>query len=88
MGIVLSATSIGIVVRTLIEMKRLNSTVGYTIVGAAILDDIVGIMLLAVLSSVAIKQEGDPFITLIPMIVGLVFLSKHPWSMSSMGESS
>lgn len=33
MGIVLSATSIGIVVRTLIEMKRLNSTVGYTIVG-------------------------------------------------------
>jgi len=75
MGIVLSATSIGIVVRTLIEMKRLNSTVGYTIVGAAILDDIIGIMLLAVLSSVAIKQEGDPFITLIPMIVGLVFLA-------------
>lgn len=74
MGVVLSATSIGIAVRTLIDMKRLNTPVGYTIVGAAIIDDIVGIMLLAVLSSVAIDPQADLLTTMVPMIIGLVLL--------------
>jgi len=57
MGIVISATSIGIAVRTLIDMRKLNTSVGYTIVGAAVVDDIVGIILLAALSSVTIGQQ-------------------------------
>lgn len=74
MGIVMSVTSIGIAVRTLIDMKRLNTRAGYTVVGAAILDDIIGIVLLAIVSSFAIKQDGDLIGTFLPLMVGIAFL--------------
>ncbi|NYT06308.1 MAG: hypothetical protein GKC04_08105, partial [Methanomicrobiales archaeon] len=57
-AITLSITSIGISVRSLIDLKRLTTPVGTTIVSAAVLDDIIGIVLLAVLSSLALQAEA------------------------------
>ncbi|UCH72094.1 MAG: cation:proton antiporter, partial [Thermoplasmatales archaeon] len=46
-GLILTATSVGVTVRTLIDMHKLNTDVGATILGGAVIDDILGIILLA-----------------------------------------
>ena len=48
MGTVLAATSVSITVQALKEMGHLKGKVGTTILSAAILDDIIGIILLTV----------------------------------------
>lgn len=50
-GVVLTATSVSITVETLRELGKLNGKVGATIVGAAVIDDILGIIILTVISS-------------------------------------
>ncbi len=45
-GLTLVATSVGITVRTLMNLKRLDTKYGITILGAAVIDDVVGIILL------------------------------------------
>lgn len=52
-GVVLTATSVSITVATLKELGRLNSKVGMSLVSAAILDDIIGIILLSLVLSLA-----------------------------------
>jgi len=56
-GAALTATSIGITARVLAELQRLNSTEGQIIIGAAILDDVLGIIVLAVVASLAKTGE-------------------------------
>ncbi|WP_150270425.1 cation:proton antiporter [Paenibacillus tepidiphilus] len=51
LGVALSATSVSISVQVLKEMDRLNSPEGTTILGAAVVDDILVVILLAVLMS-------------------------------------
>lgn len=46
-GVILSATSVSITVATLKELGKLDSKVGTSIVSAAILDDIIGVILLS-----------------------------------------
>lgn len=53
MGVVLTATSVSISVETLKEMGKLNSRAGNAILGAAIIDDILGIIVLAIVSGLA-----------------------------------
>ncbi|MDF1567127.1 MAG: cation:proton antiporter [Spirochaetaceae bacterium] len=48
MGIIATATSVGISARILSERKKLSSPEGVTILSAAVLDDVLGIVLLAV----------------------------------------
>lgn len=48
-GGTLTATSIGITVRVLGDLKRQQSTEGQIVLGAAVLDDVLGVILLAVL---------------------------------------
>ena len=49
-GVVLTATSVSITVETLREMGKLKSKVGTAILGAAVIDDILGIVVLTVLT--------------------------------------
>lgn len=51
-GLVLSATSVSVTVATLKEMGKLNTQISDTILGAAIIDDIIGVVALAVISGV------------------------------------
>ncbi|MBD2343987.1 cation:proton antiporter [Anabaena subtropica] len=55
-GAALTATSIGITSKVLSELGRLNSKEGQIILGAAVIDDILGIIVLAVVASLA--KEG------------------------------
>lgn len=48
-GGTLTATSIGITVRVLSDLRRQNSVEGQVVLGAAVLDDVLGVILLAIL---------------------------------------
>ena len=50
-GIILTATSVSITVETLKEMGKLNTQAGTAILGAAIIDDILGIIALTIVTS-------------------------------------
>lgn len=52
-GVILTATSVSITVETLKELGKLNSRAGNAILGAAIIDDILGIIVLTVITSLA-----------------------------------
>ena len=53
MAAVLTATSIGLTVRILMDMRRLHTTEGTTILVGAVIDDIIGIVILSVVVSIA-----------------------------------
>ena len=52
-GIILTATSVSITVETLKELGKLNTRAGNAILGAAIIDDILGIVALTIVTSCA-----------------------------------
>jgi Kef-type K+ transport system membrane component KefB len=56
-GAAMTATSIGISARILGDLKRLDSREGQTVLGAAVLDDVVGLVVLAVVSTMALGGE-------------------------------
>ena len=58
-GAALTATSIGITSKVLSELGRLKSREGQIIVGAAVIDDILGIIVLAVVASLAKTGKID-----------------------------
>lgn len=49
-GVILAATSVGITVETLRELGKLNTKVGTTILSAAIIDDVLGIIVLSLVT--------------------------------------
>lgn len=63
-GVILTATSVSITVETLKEIGKLKTSSGNAILGAAIIDDILGIIALTIITSVA-----DPSV-----VIGVVLL--------------
>ncbi|WP_244971283.1 cation:proton antiporter [Vallitalea guaymasensis] len=61
-GTILTATSVSISVSVLRDMKQLASKQGISILGAAIIDDVVGIILLAVVSGM-VNPSADTNVT-------------------------
>ena len=81
-GAALTATSIGITSKVLSELGQLKSTEGQIIVGAAVIDDVLGIIVLAVVASLAKTGDVD-ILNLVYLIVsatafllGSIFLGK------------
>ena len=66
-GIILTATSVSITVETIKEMGKLNTRAGNAILGAAIIDDILGIIALTITTSLA-----DPSINVIIVLAKIV----------------
>ena len=62
-GTILAATSVGITVETLREMGKLNTKVGTTVLSAAIIDDVLGIIALSIVTS--LKGGGSIGMTLL-----------------------
>ncbi len=54
-GAILSATSVTITAQTLIDLKQIRSRSGSTIMGAAVIDDVLGLLVLSVV--IAVGQE-------------------------------
>ncbi len=59
MGIIATATSVGITARVLSENRKLSSPEGVTILSAAVLDDVLGIILLAVIVGLVRSGGGN-----------------------------
>lgn len=66
-GVVLTATSVSITVETLREMGKLKSPSGTAILGAAVIDDVLGIIILTVISSFA-----DPSVSIVSILVRIL----------------
>lgn len=69
LGVILTATSVSITVETLTELGKLNTRAGINILGAAVIDDILGLLLISVLLAVKGGNGGG---SLIATIVGAV----------------
>ncbi|MDA1279628.1 MAG: cation:proton antiporter [Chloroflexi bacterium] len=67
-GAIMTATSVGITARVLADIRRLDSPEGVTVLGAAVVDDVLGIIILAVV--VGIAEEG----TVTAGSIGIIFL--------------
>lgn len=73
-GAALTATSIGITSRVLTEIGKLNTTEGQIILGAAVLDDVLGIIVLAVVAGLAKTGEIEVGNVVYLIISAAVFL--------------
>lgn len=73
-GAALTATSIGITAKVLSEIDRLNSMEGQIIIGAAVLDDVLGIIVLAVVASLVKTGEIQIANVIYLIISAAVFL--------------
>lgn len=71
----LSATSIGISARVLSDMKKLRTREARTILGAAMIDDILGLILLSMVSSVVLSQSVDLMVILRIIIYSLILFT-------------
>lgn len=68
-GVILSATSVSITVATLKEIGRLDSKIGNAIVSAAIIDDVIGIILLSLIISLSGASGASSDGNLLAMII-------------------
>ncbi|MBD0334464.1 MAG: cation:proton antiporter [Cyanobacteria bacterium Co-bin13] len=73
-GAALTATSIGITSKVLSELGQLKSREGQIIVGAAVIDDVLGIIVLAVVASLAKTGEIDVSNVIYLIVSATVFL--------------
>lgn len=71
-GVVFAATSVSITVETLNEMGKLKTKVGATLLSAAIIDDIIGIVVLSVLTGVG-DTSVKPAIVVLKILLFFVF---------------
>lgn len=71
-GIILTATSVSITVETLKEMGKLSTRAGNTILGAALIDDILGIIGLTVITSLA-DSSVNIGVVLLKIVLFFVF---------------
>jgi Kef-type K+ transport system membrane component KefB len=70
LGAVLTATSVSISAQTLRELGRLRSREGATILGAAVIDDVLGVLAFVVVMNIAGSNgEGNVFLALGKMVL-------------------
>lgn len=93
-GAALTATSIGITAKVLAELGQLSSEEGQIIIGAAVLDDILGIVVLAVVASLVKNGEiqvGNIIYLVISaavFLIGSILLGRlvSPWFVGLVNE--
>lgn len=68
-GIVITATSVSITVESLMEMKKLKTNVGTAILGAGVVDDIIGVVFLTFILSNGNFSFGTVTILLLKILV-------------------
>lgn len=73
-GTILTATSVSITVETLKEIGKLNSKVGNTILAAALIDDVLGLVVLTVVTSLA-GADVNILLVLLKIVLFFVFVA-------------
>lgn len=85
-GVVLTATSVSITVETLKELGKLNTPASNAILGAAIIDDVLGIIALTIITSFKSKDVNIWFVLIkivlffiFAAILGFIMLKIYKW---------
>ena len=76
-GVAFSITSIGVSVRTLIDLNYLSKKIGSTMLASAILDDLIGIFMLSVVISIAANQQipaGMEILVIAGKMIGFIII--------------
>lgn len=71
-GVVFAATSVSITVETLNEMGKLKTNIGSTLLSAAIIDDIIGIVVLSILTGIG-DTSVKPAVVMLKIVLFFVF---------------
>ena len=71
-GVVLTATSVSITVEALREMGKLDGKVGNVILGAAVLDDIIGIIVLTIVTSFKSSDVSVTVVLIKILLYGII----------------
>ncbi|MDD5935939.1 MAG: cation:proton antiporter [Clostridiales bacterium] len=89
MGTVLTATSVSITVETLKEIGKLNTRVGNTILAAALIDDVLGLICLTIVTSLAGAKVSIGVVLLkivlffvFVIVLGFIFNNCFTWYMN------
>ena len=85
-GVVLTATSVSITVETLKELGKLNTPASNAILGAAIIDDVLGIIALTIITSFKSKDVNIWFVLIkivlffiFAAILGFIMIKIYKW---------
>ena len=80
LGTILTATSVAITARVFMEMGKVHSTVAQTILAAAVIDDVIGLMVLTmVLASTGVGGEASLPLAITKILVFLVVVFPVFW---------
>ncbi|MEN3044035.1 MAG: cation:proton antiporter [Candidatus Hydrothermales bacterium] len=79
MGAILTATSVGITARILSDMEKINTPEGVSILAAAVIDDVLGILVLTIVVSIVesgeVSLKGASFIALKAFSIWFIILA-------------
>ncbi len=78
LGVALSISAIPVLSRVLIDLKQIHTKLGHTIISAAIMDDIIGLILLAVLTAMMVgggAPSAGEFALLVAKVAGFFVLA-------------
>ncbi|MGN0767989.1 MAG: cation:proton antiporter [Christensenellales bacterium] len=71
-GVILTATSVSVTVATLKELGKLSSPIGTAIISAAIIDDIIGVVVLSLVVGISKGAGGDIWIVILKTVAYFV----------------
>ncbi len=71
LGIALSATSMGITVRSLLDCNQINSKPGRTILGSLVINDITGLILMTLVIGVVASASGNLALDVLMVVGGI-----------------
>jgi Kef-type K+ transport system membrane component KefB len=71
LGIALSATSMGITVRSLLDSNQINSKSGRTILGSLVINDITGLILMTIVIGVIASTSGNLVLDVLFVVGGI-----------------
>jgi len=74
LGATLAATSVGITAMVLQEMKMEQTEIAHIILGAAVFDDVLGLLMLTIISGIVVTGSIDMMQISITIIIASVFL--------------
>lgn len=74
LGATMTATSVGITARVLQDIGKSQTPEARTIIGAAVIDDVLGLIILAVVSAIVIKGSIDLYSLFVIILKATVFL--------------
>jgi Kef-type K+ transport system membrane component KefB len=84
-GVILTATSVSITAQTLMEMGSLQTVEGATVLGAAVIDDVIGLVVFSLVVALTNQSGGASSLLLLGLYLVVFFVASAtvmPWLMA------